>query len=198
MKNKFNIAIFASGAGSNALKIIQHFQQPSEINISLIISNKAEAGVVEIANQNNIRTIILERKPFFESDKYVLLLKEQNIDLIVLAGFLWKIPANLVAAFPDRIINIHPALLPKYGGKGMYGNFVHQAVIDAKDKISGITIHLVDEQYDHGKHLFQAECSVVQEDTVESLAQKIHALEHRFLPEVIEKYCQALMNNQNS
>lgn len=197
MNKTFNIAIFASGAGTNALKIIQHFQHLPEINIRFILCNKAQAGVFEIARQNNIQTVLIERKAFFESDKYVLFLKEKEIDLIVLAGFLWKIPVNLITAFPNRIINIHPALLPKYGGKGMYGNFVHQAVIEAKEKTSGITIHLVDEHYDHGKHLFQTECVVSEEDTPESLAQKIHLLEHQFLPRIVEEYSRSLLNNQD-
>lgn len=197
MNKTFNIAIFASGAGSNALKIIQHFQNLPAINVSLIVGNKAEAGVFKIARQNNIPTILIERRAFFDSDEYVLFLKEKEIDLIVLAGFLWKVPVNLITAFPNRIINIHPALLPKFGGKGMYGNFVHQAVIEAKEKTSGITIHLVDEQYDHGKQLFQTQCAVSEEDTAESLAQKIHLLEHQFLPGIVEAYSQSLMSKQN-
>ncbi|MDE1192796.1 MAG: phosphoribosylglycinamide formyltransferase [Arachidicoccus sp.] len=188
MKEPINIAIFASGAGSNAEKIIQYFRHSNSIKIVLVLCNKPGARVLEIAAQNHIESLIINKNDFFGSDYYISLLKDRNTDLIILAGFLWKIPENLIHAFPERIINIHPALLPKYGGKGMYGHFVHDAVIAAHDKESGITIHLVDELYDHGRHLFQATCKVDDNDTAESLAEKIHYLEHLHFPVVIDEY----------
>ncbi|ANI90216.1 phosphoribosylglycinamide formyltransferase [Arachidicoccus ginsenosidimutans] len=194
MNQTCNLAIFASGAGSNALKIIEHFRNNPSVSIKLILCNKPEAGVLKIADENNIQKISIEKESFFRSDKYVELLKHEDINLIVLAGFLWKVPSNLIRAFPERIINIHPALLPKYGGKGMYGHFVHEAVIAAHEKKSGITIHLVDEQYDHGKHLFQAECDVKETDTPDALAQKIHQLEHQYFPQVVEDYINSSLN----
>ncbi len=185
-KNK-NIAVFASGAGSNTLKLIQHFEQHPAIHISLIVSNKKDAGVVAIARARHLPVLLLEKEAFFHGDAYVGELRQQAIDFIVLAGFLWKIPSRLIAAYPNRIINIHPALLPGYGGKGMYGHFVHEAVIAAGEKVSGITIHYVDEKYDHGSVIFQVTCPVDENDTPNTLAQKIHALEHRHFPEQVEK-----------
>lgn len=180
------IAIFASGAGSNAQKIIDHFRNHSSIKVALIICNKPGAGVLSIAERENIPALLIEKEKFFRGDSYVPELKEKNIDFIVLAGFLWKIPPALIKAYTGKIINIHPALLPKYGGKGMYGHFVHEAVIASGDKESGITIHYVDEVYDHGKIIFQDKCAVLSTDTAESLAQKIHELEHKNFPLVIE------------
>jgi formyltetrahydrofolate-dependent phosphoribosylglycinamide formyltransferase len=182
-----NIAIFASGAGSNAQKIIDHFRNHSSIKISLIVCNKPGAGVLSISEREKIPFLLIEKEKFFRGDGYVPELKEKNIDFIVLAGFLWKIPSALIKAYTRKIINIHPALLPKYGGKGMYGHFVHEAVIASGDKESGITIHYVDEIYDHGKIIFQDKCIVLPTDTAESLAQKIHELEHKNFPAVIEK-----------
>ena len=182
-----HIAIFASGAGSNAQKIIDHFRHHSLIRISLIVCNKPGAGVLAIAGKENIPSILIDKEKFFRGDAYVPELKERGISFIVLAGFLWKIPSALTKAFPGKIINIHPALLPKYGGKGMYGRFVHEAVIAAGDKESGITIHYVDEIYDHGKIIFQDKCIVLPTDTPDTLAQKIHELEHKNFPSVIEK-----------
>lgn len=181
------IAIFASGAGSNAAKIIDRFRDHPSINVSLIVSNKKDAAVLKIAEENKIPALILEKERFFHGDAYIKELKEQKIDLIVLAGFLWKIPSALIQAFPQHIINIHPALLPKHGGKGMYGHFVHQAVLDHQEKQSGITIHYVDEVYDHGKILFQADCPVYENDNAISLALRVAALEHEHYPVIIEK-----------
>ena len=152
----------------------------------MIVCNKPEAGVLSIAASYNIETLIIEKEQFFRGNGYVPVLKEKGIGFIVLAGFLWKVPVSLISAFSGRIINIHPALLPKYGGKGMYGDKVHQSVIAAGDKESGITIHYVDELYDHGSIIFQATCAIDENDTAETLAQKIHQLEHRHYPEVIE------------
>jgi formyltetrahydrofolate-dependent phosphoribosylglycinamide formyltransferase len=182
-----HIAIFASGAGSNAQKIIDHFRHHAFIKISLIVCNKPGAGVLSIAEKENIPYIIIEKEEFFRGNTYLGILAEYKIDFIVLAGFLWKIPSALIQKFPGKIINIHPALLPKYGGKGMYGHHVHEAVIAAKEKESGITIHYVDEIYDHGKTIFQATCIIEKNDTPEILAQKVHLLEHRFFPKIIEE-----------
>jgi len=181
-----NIAIFASGAGSNAKKIIDHFRNSGTVTISLIACNKPGAGVLNIAAAENIPVILIEKEKFFRGNVYVDELKELKIDLIVLAGFLWKIPDGLIKAFPRKIVNIHPALLPKFGGKGMYGNFVHEAVIKAGEKVSGITIHYVDEHYDNGDTIFQVRCAVLQSDTPDSLAQRIHLLEHAHYPAIIE------------
>jgi phosphoribosylglycinamide formyltransferase 1 len=185
------IAIFASGAGSNAKKIIEHFKGNSSVAIALIVCNKPGAGVLKIAAEHAIDTLLIDKEIFFRGDAYVALLKEKKIDWIVLAGFLWKIPSALIQAYPQHIINIHPALLPKYGGKGMYGAHVHAAVIAARDKHSGITIHFVDEQYDHGDTIFQATCEVKEDDTPETLALRIHALEHEHFPKVIEQLIQS-------
>jgi phosphoribosylglycinamide formyltransferase 1 len=181
------IAVFASGAGSNAQKVIDHFRQFEKMKIVLIVCNKPDAGVLTIATKEKIPSLIIEKEKFFRGNAYVDELKEAGIDFIVLAGFLWKIPGALIKAFPDKIINIHPALLPNYGGKGMYGHHVHQSVIDNKEKESGITIHYVDEKYDHGNIIFQAKCPVLPTDTAESLAQKIQQLEHEHYPAVIEE-----------
>jgi len=187
-KSEANLAIFASGKGSNAEKIIEFFKDHRRIKVTLIVSNKKEAGVLGIALRNKIKTLLIGKENFNHTDTYVQYLKDQGITHIVLAGFLWKVPDNLIQAYPKRIINIHPALLPKYGGKGMYGEHVHQAVISAGEKESGITIHEVDEEYDHGKTLFQAKVKVEPNDTPDSLAEKIHVLEHRHYPGVIERW----------
>lgn len=180
-----NIAIFASGAGSNAKQIIEHFALNPLINVKLIVCNKAEAGVLIHAKTYNIPVLIIEKERFFRGDGYSSELYNASIDFIVLAGFLWKIPAQLVAAYPNRIINIHPALLPAYGGKGMYGKNVHTAVLQAKETQSGISIHYVDDLYDNGDIILQVFCQVDPTDTQESLANKIHQLEHKYYPKVI-------------
>jgi phosphoribosylglycinamide formyltransferase 1 len=181
-----SIAIFASGAGSNARKIIEHFTHHPKVRVDLIVCNKPDAGVLNIADEHGIPTLILDKEQFFRGNAYVDEFKADDIEFIVLAGFLWKIPDALIHAYPGKIVNIHPALLPKYGGKGMYGNFVHEAVIANKETESGISIHLVDEVYDHGKIIFQEKCEVKKDDTPESLAQRIHELEHKHYAKVIE------------
>lgn len=183
---KKRIAIFASGAGSNAQKIIDYFKGNNKVGIILIVCNKPNAGVVSFANKEHIPVLIIEKEVFFRGDGYVGFLKENNVNFIVLAGFLWKVPKALIAAFPGKIINIHPALLPKYGGKGMYGHFVHEAVISNGEKESGITIHYVNENFDEGMHIFQASCPVLPADTPDSLAERIHYLEHEHYAKVIE------------
>lgn len=181
------IAIFASGSGTNAQKIIEHFKENKEIDVALVASNKPDAFVLERAKKAAIPILVFTKEDFFETDKVLKYLLQEQIDLIVLAGFLWKIPESLLKAFPGRIINIHPALLPKYGGKGMYGMKVHETVIKNGEKESGITIHYVNEHYDEGEIIFSAKCTVDASDTPETLANKIHALEHEFYPKVIEQ-----------
>ena len=180
-----NLAIFASGAGSNAKKIIEHFSG-SRVKIALVVCNNPAAAVLNIAVENNIPGLIIEKEKFFRGDSYLPELKKYGVNFIVLAGFLWKLPPSLVNAFPKKIINIHPALLPKYGGKGMYGHHVHEAVIANKEKQSGISIHYADELYDHGEIIFQATCELTDADTVETLTDKIRILEHTHYPRVIE------------
>jgi phosphoribosylglycinamide formyltransferase-1 len=191
-----HVAIFASGAGSNAQKLIDHFRHHSLIKIALIVCNKPDAGVLTIAQKENIPILLIEKETFFRGNAYVDEIKQHNVDFIVLAGFLWKVPVALIKAFPQCIINIHPALLPNYGGKGMYGRFVHEAVIEAKEKESGISIHYVDELYDHGQLIFQARCTIDANDTADSLAHKIHALEHEHYPIIVEKVIRELQNRR--
>jgi phosphoribosylglycinamide formyltransferase 1 len=191
-----NLAIFASGTGTNAARIIDYFRGSVRVTISLIVCNKPGAGVLEIAQKEGLATLLIERESFLDGGGYVEELKAKKIDFIVLAGFLWKIPEALVRAYPGRIINIHPALLPKYGGKGMYGKFVHEAVIAAGDKESGITIHYVDEHYDHGDPIRQVKVIVAPEDTPETLAQKIHLLEYEHFPRVIEEVIRDVQNQR--
>ena len=184
---KKNIALFASGSGTNAENIARYFQKNENISVSLVLSNKADAFVLERAKNLNIPAVVFSKKEMEETDKILEILKEYEIDFIVLAGFLLKIPAYLVEKFPNRIINIHPALLPKYGGKGMYGRFVHEAVVAQKEKESGITIHFVNEHYDDGAIIFQAKCSVSPTDTSDDVARKIHELEYEYFPKMIEQ-----------
>ena len=184
------IAIFSSGTGSNAKKIIDHLRVLPEGGdcaaiVSLIVCNKPGAGVLEIAEENSIPILLIEKGKFFRGNGYTDELKAAGIDFIVLAGFLWKIPVALIKGFQGKMINIHPALLPKYGGKGMYGNLVHEAVIANKEKESGITIHYVDEVYDHGQIILQATCLVEENETPESLAKKVQVLEHRHFPAAV-------------
>ena len=186
-KRKIHIAIFASGSGTNAGKLIAHFRSHPSVSIRLIVCNNPRAKVLDIAAEHNVEVLLLEKGRFFEGDGYLEKLKEKGIDWIVLAGFLWKVPVGLIKAYTEKIINIHPALLPKYGGKGMYGKYVHEAVVAAKEKTSGITIHLVDEIYDHGRVIFQTECSVDPGDTPETLAKKIQALEHEHYAKIVDK-----------
>lgn len=188
-----NIAIFASGGGSNAQHIINHFANSTAVKIGLIVCNKASAGVLNIGAHHNIPALLIEKEQFFKGDNYLPQLQRYHIDFIILAGFLWKVPGPLIKAFPKKIINIHPALLPAYGGKGMFGHFVHEAVINNKETESGITIHYADELYDHGEIIFQGKCAIDENDTADSLAKKIQLLEHKHYPEVIE----AVLQKQN-
>jgi len=181
-----NIAIFASGSGTNAQKIMEYFEKDSNVQVSLILVNNPKAGVIQRAEKFDVPVIKFNRQQFSHSDEIVDILLSNQIDLVVLAGFLWLVPQNMVTAFPNQIINIHPALLPKYGGKGMYGHRVHEAVIAAKEKESGITIHYVNEKYDEGNIIAQYKCDISPTDTPDSLAGNIHKLEHQYFPKVIE------------
>ena len=182
-----HLTIFASGAGSNAAQIIRYFGDSSSIRVALIVCNKPGAGVMAIAEKEGIPVLLIEKERFFRGDGYLPELQKVRTELIVLAGFLWKIPQALIDAYPRRIINIHPALLPKYGGKGMYGTYVHQSVLNAGEVESGISIHYVDEKYDNGDIIFQTACPVLPGDTPDKLAQRIHQLEHLHYPRVIEQ-----------
>ncbi len=182
-----NIAIFASGSGTNAENIISHFSESLEHSISLILCNNPDAYVIQRAANHNIKSVVFNRNEFFNSTEILDVLVENEIDFVVLAGFMWLMPKTIVEYYEGRIINIHPALLPAYGGKGMYGDNVHNAVIEAKEQKSGITIHQVNELFDDGDILFQADVNITTEDTPESLAQKIHELEYLHFPKIIEQ-----------
>jgi phosphoribosylglycinamide formyltransferase-1 len=182
-----HLTIFASGAGSNAQQIINYFRNSGLAKVELIICNKPGAGVISIAEKEEIPVLLIEKERFFRGDGYVSELQKAKTDLVILAGFLWKIPQTLIDAYPRLIINIHPALLPKYGGKGMYGQYVHEAILNAGEMESGITIHYVDEHYDNGDIIFQTACPVLDGDTPEDLAHRIHQLEHLHYPIVIEE-----------
>lgn len=179
------IALFASGSGSNVENIINYFQNNPEFVFPLVISNKADAFVHERAKTLGVPSYTFSKEDFASGEKILSFLKEHDIDAIVLAGFLLKVPAVLINAYPDKIINIHPALLPKYGGKGMYGHHVHEAVVAAGEKESGITIHYVNENYDEGNVIFQARCSVEPSDTPDDVAAKVHQLEYENFPYII-------------
>jgi phosphoribosylglycinamide formyltransferase-1 len=181
------LAIFASGSGSNAEKIAEYFKNHPNIEISLILSNNPQAGVIARARKFQIPVVLFDKKMFYDTNRVIELLQNQYIDLVVLAGFMMLIPEAMVKAFPNKIINIHPALLPKYGGKGMYGHFVHEAVVAAQESESGITIHYVNEHYDEGTIIFQASCPVSPTDTPEDVAKKVQVLEHQHFPEVVEQ-----------
>ena len=188
-----NIALFASGNGSNAENIIRYFsEKPNVAKVLLVITNNANAGVINKAKKLKVPVFVLNNQQFQTSQSVIALLQKNQIDLIILAGFLRKISDEFVHAFPNKIINIHPSLLPNYGGKGMYGGKVHQAVIAAKEKESGISIHYVNEHYDEGQLIFQAKCQIEPNDTAEILANKIHTLEQQHFPQVVEQLLQRL------
>lgn len=194
MAETVNIAIFASGSGTNAQRIIEFFEGREDVQVKILLSNNPNAYALERAKKLGVPSLVFDRASFFSSDIIVQKLNELNIQWVILAGFLWLIPESLVKAYPDRIINIHPALLPSYGGKGMYGMKVHEAVIAAKEKESGISIHFVNEKYDQGEIIFQAKCPVLETDSAEALAKKIHELEYRHFPEIIDKIIQKNRN----
>ncbi|MBL7806222.1 MAG: phosphoribosylglycinamide formyltransferase [Saprospiraceae bacterium] len=184
--NKTKIAIFASGGGSNARKILEYFQDSETAEVALVVSNKKDAGVLDIADTFSVPTHLINRQSFYETTEILEVLKAHDIGFIALAGFLWLVPAYLVKAYPGKILNIHPALLPKYGGKGMYGHHVHEAVKAAGELESGPTIHFVNEHYDEGDIVFQATCSLEPEDEPEDIARKVLSLEHAHFPRIIE------------
>lgn len=182
-----NIAIFASGTGTNAGKIIEYFKENPNIRVVLVVSNKATAPVLNLADQHGIEKMVIRRRSFYETEGLLGELRKRKVDFIVLAGFLWLIPEYLVRAYEKRMVNIHPALLPKYGGRGMYGMHVHQAVKAAGESASGITIHYVDEHYDEGSIVFQASCPLEPEDEPEDIARKVQRLEHQHFAPVVEQ-----------
>ncbi|MDK2910876.1 MAG: phosphoribosylglycinamide formyltransferase 1 [Bacteroidales bacterium] len=184
---KVKLAILASGNGTNAETIIRYFENHPVIEVAGVLCNKPGAGVIQRAQRADIPVLVFSKNDFEENGLVHQWLHRKNIAYLILAGFLWQVPDYLVKEFKGRIINIHPALLPAYGGKGMYGDHVHRGVLAAGEKESGITIHLVDEIYDHGEIIFQARCPIHLDDTPETLAQRIHELEHKHYPEVIEK-----------
>ena len=188
---QINIAIFASGSGTNAENLIKFFSFSKHIKVALVLSNKNDAYVLERARKLGVPSYNFSPYELNDTSLVDGILENFKIDAIILAGFLMKIPDRLLRMFPDRIINIHPSLLPKFGGKGMYGIKVHKAVLDAGDFESGITIHLVDNVYDNGKILYQARCEVTKSDTPETLAQRVHSLEYKHFPVAVEEY---LMN----
>ncbi|TDE18230.1 phosphoribosylglycinamide formyltransferase [Dyadobacter psychrotolerans] len=181
------IAIFASGSGSNAEKICDYFNGRTDVEVSLILTNNPQAGVIQRARKLHIPVVVFDRKTFYETERILNLLQNEGVDFIVLAGFMMLIPEFLVKGYPDRMVNIHPALLPKHGGKGMYGHFVHEAVVEAKDKQSGITIHFVNKHYDEGNIIFQATCDVLKTDSPDDVAAKVQVLEHQHYPRVIDE-----------
>jgi formyltetrahydrofolate-dependent phosphoribosylglycinamide formyltransferase len=194
--SRMRLAVFASGTGSNAEKIIQYFKSSPLAEVALVVCNKPGAGVLAIAEKEGVPVLLIERERFLRGDAYVAFLEEKGIGFLVLAGFLWKVPEALVAAYPRRIVNIHPALLPKFGGRGMYGQYVHEAVLNAGEVESGITIHYVDEHYDNGDIIFQTACPILPGDKPGDIAQRIHQLEHVHYPRVIEGLLEELGNGK--
>jgi len=184
------LAILASGSGSNAENIYNYFLNRSDVAISIILSNKADAYVHKRAEKMGIPSITLSKATLSDADTFLNVLRKYEVDFIVLAGYLLKIPDGVVKAYPNLMINIHPSLLPKYGGKGMYGDKVHESVVEAREKESGITIHLIDENYDEGSIVFQAKCEVLENDTPHDVASKVHALEYKHFPEIIDQVLQ--------
>lgn len=185
-----NVAILASGEGTNAERIITYFEKSKQVKIALVITNKQEAGVIARAERLGVRCEFIPKKGF-EDGLALAVLQKSGIDFVVLAGFLLKVPVDILNFYPNKVINIHPALLPKYGGKGMYGHFVHEAVINAGEHESGITIHYVNERYDEGAQIFQAKCQVFPDDTPDMLASRVHELEYRYFPEIIAQVLMA-------
>ncbi|MBN2776601.1 MAG: phosphoribosylglycinamide formyltransferase [Bacteroidales bacterium] len=195
MKNTVNLALFASGSGTNVENIIHYFNDYSTINVCCILCNNSNAGVIERANRLGVDILVFNRANFYDSDIVIDYLRHKNVDLIVLAGFLWLIPEKIIVSYNNKIINIHPALLPKYGGKGMYGNAVHKAVFENKDEYTGITIHYVNKDYDKGDIIFQESIKIDAEDSPDSIADKVHKLEYTYYPTIIKKIAVNLQHN---
>lgn len=187
------ISILASGAGTNAENIIRYFSNDKKAKVTLVLSNKPQAKVLERAAALGVDSFFFDRTQFYDTGEVLMMLHRKKTDLLVLAGFLWFVPADVTQAFRGRIVNIHPALLPDFGGKGMYGDRVHRAVLDAGRSESGITIHYVNEHYDAGDIIFQARCPVLPGDDVDSLAARVHALEYQHYPEVISRLIDGLL-----
>ena len=183
---KKRIAIFASGSGSNAQKLMEHFKRSTEVEVALVLTNNPDAYVLQRADSFEIPSHIFDKQEFYKTDNIIDLLKNLDIDLIVLAGFLWLIPKNLIQEYPGRIVNIHPAILPKFGGKGMYGDFVHKAVMEANEPEGGITIHYVNENYDEGEYIYQAKYKIDKGDNLEMIKFKGQQLEHLHYPKIVE------------
>lgn len=184
---KIRIAIMASGNGTNAQNLIQYFKNHKSIHVVLVISNRSDAYVLQRAKGEQVPSMVIQKQDWQDKEKVLSIFKSRDIEFVVLAGYLLLLPSWLVKRYQGRIINIHPSLLPRYGGKGMYGDKIHKAVIEAGDKLSGITIHYVNEEYDKGDIIFQTECSVDPNDTPDTLAAKIHKLEYEHFPRVAEK-----------
>tara|TARA_B100001173_G_scaffold264827_1_gene239596 strand:- start:30 stop:608 length:579 start_codon:yes stop_codon:yes gene_type:complete len=185
--NKKKIILFASGSGTNFLEICKYFKFRKQISIKMLVCNNPKAKVLKKAKDNGVKILLINKESFYKTNTVLNSILRISPDLIVLAGFLWQVPLKIIEAFPNKIINIHPALLPAYGGKGMYGMNVHKAVIENNEKMSGITIHFVDKNYDEGKIIFQKSISISDKDSSESLARKVLKLEHSFFPKIIEK-----------
>ena len=192
------MVIFASGSGSNAENLITFFQNRDDASVVLVLTNNPHAKVLERCKKLNVSALSFNKTAFTETDIVLNILKDMQTDLIILAGFLWKFPENILNSFPNKIINIHPALLPKYGGKGMYGMRVHEAVVSNKETETGITIHHVNEHYDEGTIIFQAKCNVAVDDTAEDVAAKIHDLEMEHFPNVVAEILNSQKSNINS
>jgi len=187
-----NIAIFASGSGTNAENLIRFFRTSQFGRVRVVLTNRSDAGVIDRAQSLEIESLVFTREQFYSSNEVLDLLIERDIDYIVLAGFLWLVPENMLLPFENKIVNIHPALLPKYGGKGMYGSRVHRVVIETGESESGITIHYVNPEYDEGDIIFQARCDIEPGESPDSLAEKIHELEYKFFPTVVENLLKKL------
>jgi phosphoribosylglycinamide formyltransferase 1 len=186
-KSKINIAIFASGSGSNARKIMEHFKNHPSVKVALVVSNKNDSGVLDIAKEYGIDALTVSKSTFYETDNILTSLSDYNISFIVLAGFLLLVPDYIIHHFNKKIVNIHPALLPKFGGKGMFGIHVHEAVKEAGEKETGITIHFCNEHYDEGNVIFQARCPVFPHDTAQDIAKRVLSLEHEHFAKIIEQ-----------
>lgn len=187
-----NIVLFASGSGTNVQNIAEFFSKDSTAKVAAVFCNNPKAFVIQRCEKLGIPCIVFNRDDFYTSDRVLNLLKSFKADVVVLAGFLWLVPVTLITAYPQKIINIHPSLLPDFGGKGMYGMYVHEAVIRSTKRVSGITIHLVTEEFDQGKKLFQAKTKIEKEDTAETLANKIHELEQKHFPMVIKEFIEEM------
>ena len=187
MKNPIRLAILGSGNGTNAQQISEYFADRTDVQVACIIYNKRDAYIAERAKNLGIEARYFGKADFYSNGAVLEYLQAKQVDWVILAGFLWLMPEDILAAYPNRVINIHPALLPKYGGKGMYGHHVHEAVVAAGERESGITIHIVDQHYDRGTTLFQARCTVTPDDTPDTLAAKIHLLEKEYFPRVIDE-----------